>query len=67
MTRIEMRVDGRRKPGNLLENVLEVDRKTQEGGRRQRETSNYSRKTRCPNETVESWEGSELRDGRREK
>ena len=63
-TRIEMRVGVRESLGTY-EVVIEVGRKTREGGRRQRVTSNRSRKTRRPSETVVSCEGLEPRDGRR--
>ena len=65
-TRIKIRVDGRENLGNF-EIELKVDRKTQEGGRRQRETSNHNRKTRRPSETIASCEGSAPPDGKRGK
>ena len=63
-TTIETRVERRESLGTY-EMVIEVGRKTREGGRRQRVTSNLSRKTRRPSKTVESCRGPELRDGRR--
>ena len=44
-------IGGGREPGNYGV-VIEVDRKTREGGRRQRVTSNRSPKTRRPSKTV---------------
>ena len=43
-TIIEMRVEGRESSGNF-EVVIEMGRKTREGGRLQRVMSNHSRKT----------------------
>ena len=61
---ILMRVEGRESL-RTYEVVIEVGRKTPEGGRRQRVSSNHSRKTPCSSETVASCLGSEPRDGRR--
>ena len=68
-TRIEMRVERRDSLGTfevVMEVlIVEVGRKTREGGRRQLLTSNHSRKTRRTSETVASYEGPDLRYGRR--
>ena len=45
--------------------VIEAGWKTREGGQRQLLTSNHSRKTLRPSETVASCGGPEPRDGRR--
>ena len=44
--------------------VIEAGRKTREGGRHQRVTSNRSRRTRRPSETVATCVGPDSRDGR---
>ena len=45
--------------------IAEAGQKMRVRGRHQRVTSNHSRKTRCPNETVVSCGGPESKDGRR--
>ena len=50
---IERRVEGRESLGTY-EVVIDVSRKIREAGRRQRVTSNHSRKIRCPSETIAS-------------
>ena len=59
---IERSVERRESLGSF-EVVIEVGRKTQEGERCQRVTSNHSRQTRQPSETVASCGGPESRDG----
>ena len=59
-TIIYIKVEGRESLGTS-EVVLDVGRKTREGGRRQRVTSNHSRQTRCPSKTVISCGGPEPR------
>ena len=49
----------------IYEVVIEVDRNTRQGGRRQRETFNHNRKSRHLSETVASCGGPESRNGRR--
>ena len=63
-TRVEMRVEGRERL-EILEEVIEAGRKTREGGRRLRATTNHSHKARRPSETVASCGGPDPRDGRR--
>ena len=62
--RIEMRVERGDNLGTYGV-VIEVSRKTREGGRRQRVTSNHNRKTRRPSETVALCGRSKSRDRRR--
>ena len=52
-TIIEMRMEERQSPGTY-EVVIGVGRYTRDGGRHQRVTTNHSRKTRRPSETVAS-------------
>ena len=61
-TRIEVIEEGRESLGTL-QVVIEVGRKTREGGRRQRVNSNHSRKTRRSSETVASCGRPKPRDG----
>ena len=65
--RLEMRVEERESLGTyeVVTVVIEAGWKTREGGQRQLLTSNHSRKTRRPSETVASCGGPEPRDGRR--
>ena len=56
--------EGERECGNLRSRI-QVGRKTLEGGRRQRVTSNHRPKTRRTSETVASCGGPQPRDGRR--
>ena len=63
-TRIEMRVEGRESLGTSKV-VTEIGWKTREGGRPQRVTSNHTRKTRRPSETVASCGVPEPRGGTR--
>ena len=62
--RMEMRVERGDNLGTYGV-VIEVGRRTREGGRRQRVTSNHNRKTRRPSETVALCGRSKFRDGRR--
>ena len=59
-----MRVEGRESLGTFKV-AVEGGREKRDGEQRQRLTSNHSRKTRRPSETVASCGGPEPRDGRR--